>query len=239
MLQEGEGKHWDPILIPHVHGVGSSGYFSWFISFKRTKNALVIEDQSACSAACLTLCTYPTSLPGHLLWTKVLSLIFCWNKTEMSILLLERQLCWLPPLGLWVVLRSCLAQSGSSISISRLLWRGAALTWIFHCICTVCNGMALPQLHRNWGTLLEMYRWSEDKESFLWPFHFEVYLLTSQPSSARNSWAWALSALSWVAQKPCDGGHTWHTCCENWELKSCKLKIWLSETRPRVWIYAE
>lgn len=42
-----------------------------------------------------------------------------------------------------------------------------SLSWRFHWIFTKCTGVALPELHGGWGTLLRIHRWSEEKEQFL------------------------------------------------------------------------
>lgn len=149
--------------------------------------------------------------------------------TKLSILLAWETALIVSYLSSLVVPGSCLVQSGSSIS--RLLWRGAALTWIFHCVFTTCNGIALPQLHRNWGTLQEIHRWKREVSMAipLWRVFAHITSLLSMEFLSLSS----RCSPKWHKSRGMVGTPgTPAVRIEN--LKSCELKIWLSETRPRL-----
>lgn len=159
----------------------------------------------------------PPPCPGRLLWAKVLSLTFCGNVRPSGL----RQLCQSPPLGLWAVLRSCLVQSGSSIS--RLLhmellslgsstaYSPCAMGWPFLSF----TGAQKQSWKCRGGQRIKRSSYGHS----LWSVfaHITVLLGTEFLSlSSQCSFPVGTTAM-WC-------GHTWHTCCENWELKTFWIK---------------
>lgn len=203
------------------HSMKLGGYFSCYIFIKGKKKRTLVIDKR-------TRVLYLVSVPLYVLNPTFLSGWLAVDKDAEPFLLLERdtKISILPAWEKAFVVFNpefvrLVRERPGTVRLFHLhfvAWNCShlELPLYFH----QCNDIALPQRHKNWGTPLDIYRWSEEKEQFHIYDHSSLTCIYSHHSPPQHgiselepamlfpewheshAWAYLLAAWEWKKTLP-------------------------------------